>query len=502
MLHPNPEWCRLLHASSLDTRNLNEAAVEPEKYVAELHLRDGRLHRLELASDSPMLRELQLMAAGNESAATQQPARLMQLPLDGGRAALTFSSRDLSGLRLIPEAEPPTFKRKRKLPPEVRNKRARKKRAVKKKLGKRGRPDTHPAMNMEEGHLGGYLRSGHLLAKKLSLEHGDPATWTPDLWQWAHDELEVRSVLDLGCGEGHAAGFFKELGCRVLGVDGSVLAEKDSVIPGFHLRHDFVDGPFIPDDRFDLVWSCEFVEHVEERFTQNFLASFSTATKYILMTFAGPGKPGWHHVNCQPRHYWINKIERLGFRHDEGLSREARQKAGHGHFSRTGLVFVRDVQSADAVLPDRPEEQKRPGPDGWKGRQAGRDPIKPLPVNGMEIVNIDGKKFLLFLDIFVHPSRRKIVAVAPWYNRDWNPLSHGVDLEKVDLVADQAKVRGHYIPPSPRFLGTLHPAGFRGPGTRNPAQQQRRNQFHHQGRPARQGRSRCHAFRSRAITSP
>jgi SAM-dependent methyltransferase len=441
-LHPEPEWCRLLQASSLDTRQLNESTWAPEKYMAELCLRDGRLHRLELPAESPVLEELQLLAAGNDPTEKPQPARMVQLPMDGGRSALAFSSGDLSSLRLIPEAEPPIFKPKRRLPPAEHKKKT----VAKKKLGKRGRQDSHPAMNIEEGHLGGYLRSRHPQSKRLGLEHGDPATWTPELWQWAHDELKVRSVLDLGCGEGHAAGFFKEMGCRVLGVDGSVQAEKDSMIPGLHLRHDYANGPFIPDGRYDMVWCCEFVEHVEERFTQNFLASFASAGKYILMTFAGPGKPGWHHVNCQPRRYWINKVERLGYRHDEVLSKRARQKAGRGHFSRTGLVFVRDGQSADAATQETAENQSANDQSVPTERQPDHDPTRPLAVNDMEIVNIDGREFLLFLDIFVHPSRNKIVAVAPYYNEDWNPLSHGVDFDKVDLVADKIKVRGRYIP--------------------------------------------------------
>jgi len=196
-------------------------------------------------------------------------------------------------------------------------------------------------MNTDEGHLGGYVRSRHPRSIAKGWSNGDPQTWFPGLWRWARETLKVESVLDVGCGEGHATGFFAGIGCRVVGIDGSRQALRDSVIPDRHRRHDFVDGPYIPDEPFDMIWSCEFVEHVEERYSHHFLATFASARKFILMTYAGPGQPGWHHVNCRPMNYWVDRIEELGFEWDEELTREAREQAGKGHFQRAGLVFVR-----------------------------------------------------------------------------------------------------------------------------------------------------------------
>jgi hypothetical protein len=89
---------------------------------------------------------------------------------------------------------------------------------------------------------------------------------------------------------------------------------------------------------------------VEERYSHNFLASFAAAEKYIAMTYAAPGQSGWHHVNCQPQPYWIDKIERLGFRFDEKLSEQARRVAEpDSHFARCGSVFVRIRQKPGSV---------------------------------------------------------------------------------------------------------------------------------------------------------
>jgi SAM-dependent methyltransferase len=149
-------------------------------------------------------------------------------------------------------------------------------------------------------------------------------------------------VLDVGCGEGHAAAFFKTLGCDVMGVDGSMQAARDSIIPDHHVIHDFVNGPYLPAREFDLVWSCEFVEHVEEKYCQNFLATFACSRQYILTTHAGPGQPGWHHVNLQEEDYWIEKVEGIGFQFDPVLTDQSRQIAEPGHYEDRGLVFTRN----------------------------------------------------------------------------------------------------------------------------------------------------------------
>ncbi|MCP5070209.1 MAG: class I SAM-dependent methyltransferase [bacterium] len=200
----------------------------------------------------------------------------------------------------------------------------------------------HPDTNVGEGHLGGYIRGRQSEVPTVyGHEHGDPATWTPELWRWVFESLGVRSVLDVGCGEGHAAGFFRDLGCCVLGVDGSLQARRDSVIRELHITHDFARGGYFPAHDFDLVWSCEFVEHVEERHMANFLATFASSTGYLMMTFASPGQPGHHHVNCQPAEYWVQKLAAIGFSLDEGLTEVSRAKVESGHYHNCGLLFTR-----------------------------------------------------------------------------------------------------------------------------------------------------------------
>jgi hypothetical protein len=178
----------------------------------------------------------------------------------------------------------------------------------------------------EHGHLGGYIIGG------------DDATFYPHLWRWLVEEQGIRSVLDVGCGEGHAIDFFAELGCHVLGIEG-VPQENERI-----LQHDYTQRPYsIPGWTADLAWSCEFVEHVEERHVPNFLPSFASA-KLVLMTHAAPGQAGYHHVNCQPEAYWRGAMAAIGYVLDDELTQRTRLLAGmnrnpHNHYARSGLAF-------------------------------------------------------------------------------------------------------------------------------------------------------------------
>ena len=190
-----------------------------------------------------------------------------------------------------------------------------------------------PKLQKEEGHLGGYV-----------LGKAAPGTWCPEIWDWCIEELGVQSVLDVGCGLGFSLQYFEQKGIEVLGVDGSPSAIHDSVLPGKVHQHDYTKGPWAPDHSYDLVWSSEFLEHVEQQYEPHFFETFQKASKYLMVTFAVPGQGGYHHVNEQYAEYWIEQLEQIGFRYDEALTQGARRllppKGLRGmQFREKGLVF-------------------------------------------------------------------------------------------------------------------------------------------------------------------
>jgi len=173
-------------------------------------------------------------------------------------------------------------------------------------------------------------------------------TWEPTVWRWAVTTFGAQSFLDIGCGPGHAVQFCHDLGLRAAGLDGSPKAFAMSPCPTRLEMHDFSRGewppntPGIPSPAFDLVWSAEFVEHIEEKYLSNFLPAFATAQKAILLLHGIPGQKGHHHVNCQPPEYWIGHLGRMGYRWDESATLAARplSRFANRGWGAKGLVFV------------------------------------------------------------------------------------------------------------------------------------------------------------------
>lgn len=171
-------------------------------------------------------------------------------------------------------------------------------------------------------------------------EGGDPATYYPELWNMLVTEQSVKTVIDVGCGEGIAVRYFEELGCAVRGIDG--IKQNHSSIG----EHDYTLGPFrLPNwaSPFDLCWCCEFVEHVEEQFVPNFLATFACCD-LVLMTHAWPNQDGHHHVNCQTSDYWKGAMAAIGYQYDYTFTQLARAYAAFNknpwnHFTRSGMAF-------------------------------------------------------------------------------------------------------------------------------------------------------------------
>jgi hypothetical protein len=173
-----------------------------------------------------------------------------------------------------------------------------------------------------------------------NIRHGDSWTFMPRLWTALVQRFGVSSMLDVGCGEGHAVKFFRSLGVVAHGIDGLPLNVHRAVTP--IALHDLKRGSmFMP---VDLVWSCEVAEHIDEKYVDNYVQTLANG-KIIAMTHATPGQQGHHHVNCQDSYYWISKLIALGYQPlDEvsqwrGYAREPWQEGNH--FTMNGLLLAR-----------------------------------------------------------------------------------------------------------------------------------------------------------------
>lgn len=179
-------------------------------------------------------------------------------------------------------------------------------------------------------HLGGHLNKTHLDESVFQLVQ----------------KYNIRNVLDIGCGPGGMLEIAKKHGVDWVGLDGDPachVKNKQVILHDFTKGSYFGDSPIFKYVDYDLAWSTEFVEHVEEKYVDNFLDAFKKC-RYIVMTHALPGDiGGHHHVNLQPPDYWIKRIEGIGFRFDgEETSRiRAVSNMTKDFMRKTGLFFER-----------------------------------------------------------------------------------------------------------------------------------------------------------------
>ena len=172
-----------------------------------------------------------------------------------------------------------------------------------------------------------------------SVKGGDAWLMEGRVWKYCLDKLGVESVLDIGAGEGHAAQWFFEHGCSVVAVDNDEGAMESAVYPIVH--HDFRESS-CGGSEVDLIYMAEFVEHLSVQHLPH-LAHTLNRSDLVLMTYAPPGHEGIGHINCQEQAYWVDWMDKCGFKLCEDGTQAIREVAEHPHFKERGLLFRRAV---------------------------------------------------------------------------------------------------------------------------------------------------------------
>jgi hypothetical protein len=165
--------------------------------------------------------------------------------------------------------------------------------------------------------------------------------------RWAINKWNVKSMVDIGCGRACVIKDASDIHqLDVLGIDGdpgTLHGEYNFERPDVpFLLHDYATGPAPIDREFDLCWSVEFLEHVDEKYMDNWMTDVKRC-KYVVCTHAEPGDGGRHHVNEQYMEYWENKFEEYGFTFDVDLTNELREAStmNKKFMRQNGLVFIR-----------------------------------------------------------------------------------------------------------------------------------------------------------------
>jgi SAM-dependent methyltransferase len=130
------------------------------------------------------------------------------------------------------------------------------------------------------------------------------------------DLCPIRSVVDLGCGDGGWLAAFRLAGVDdVLGLDGPWVDPALLKIPPDQFRRTDLEAPIIePDRRRDLAISLEVAEHLAPERAEGFVANLVALAPVVLFSGAVPGQGGVHHVNEQWPSYWAQLFKQHRYR--------------------------------------------------------------------------------------------------------------------------------------------------------------------------------------------
>ena len=121
---------------------------------------------------------------------------------------------------------------------------------------------------------------------------------------------QVKTAIDIGCGNGTYTIQLRAQGIDCLGYDASPLTPE--ITNGLCGVMDFSE--YIDLGKFDLVLSLEVGEHIPPQYEQVFIDNVCRATdKYVILSWAVEGQNGMGHVNCKNNDYVIQEMGKREF---------------------------------------------------------------------------------------------------------------------------------------------------------------------------------------------
>jgi SAM-dependent methyltransferase len=125
-------------------------------------------------------------------------------------------------------------------------------------------------------------------------------------------QFQPKRIVDIGCGCGVYSHFFSQKGVEVLSLDG-VQPPNEHAFP-VPIQLQDITVPFKnPWGKFDMALCLEVAEHIPEEFVDPFLANITQLSDLLILSAAPPDQGGHHHVNEQPKRYWVKHLAERGF---------------------------------------------------------------------------------------------------------------------------------------------------------------------------------------------
>jgi hypothetical protein len=180
-----------------------------------------------------------------------------------------------------------------------------------------------------------------------------------------YSRFKPKSVVDFGCGVASFLHYFQKLGVKnIYGYEGGSEAFPFLMVdPSFVEKRDLRDYVQTP-RHFDLCICFEVLEHIHQKFEENLLSSLCNSSDTFCISAAQPNQTGTHHINLQPKEYWIQKLRERNFIYNEELTNELRmsleQKIRHiAWIPRNLMIFERQKTRKGKIVPDSLRAMKK-----------------------------------------------------------------------------------------------------------------------------------------------
>lgn len=147
-----------------------------------------------------------------------------------------------------------------------------------------------------------------------------------------YDLYKPKSVIDWGCANGlYLEPFMTEDGCEVLGIEKSPVA--------IEMRHpdikiaqkDISTQLQLFDFRFDMALCIEVLEHLEEKDANIAIDNICGSSDRLVISIAREWQTGPGHINLKPIDWWIQKFAWKGFKVDNRMTLDVRERMGDGY---------------------------------------------------------------------------------------------------------------------------------------------------------------------------
>ncbi len=126
--------------------------------------------------------------------------------------------------------------------------------------------------------------------------------------------LDVKSVLDIGCGQGAWLNTWEESGVEDhFGVDGDYIELESLLIDPSKYRSFDLSQKLDLGRNFDLVQSLEVAEHIDPEAAEIFIENLTRHGNIVLFSAAPPGQGGDNHINERPYDYWRSLFSKAGY---------------------------------------------------------------------------------------------------------------------------------------------------------------------------------------------